>query len=41
MKPQETLEFKIIKTSEIFSFEPSINPGFDSKRKIGLKNLEV
>ena len=40
MKPQETLEFKLLEL-EIFSFKPSINPGLDSERMIGLTSLEV
>ena len=40
-KPQETLEFKLTKPREIFSFQPSINLGLDTYRMVGLTILEV
>ena len=40
-KPQETLEFKLIKPRKTFSSELSINLGLDSKWMVGLTSLEV
>ena len=40
-KPQETIEFKLTKPRETFSFEPSINVDLDSNWLVGLTNLEV
>ena len=40
-KRQETLEFKLIKLQETFSFEPSIILSFDSNWIVGLTGLEV
>ena len=34
-KPQETPEFKLIKSRNIFSFNPSFNLGLESKWMIG------
>ena len=40
-KPQETLQFKLTKSREIFSIKPSIFLGLDSNWMVGLTNLEV
>ena len=40
-KPQETLEVKITKPKETFSFKQSLNLGFDSSWKIRLTSLDV
>ena len=40
-EPQETLEFKITKLRETFSFKPSIILGLEGSSIIALTNLEV
>ena len=40
-KPQETLEYKLTKPRETFSFEQSNTPGLDSNCLIGFTDLEV
>ena len=40
-KPQETLDFKLTKSRETFSFKPSINLGLKFKCVIGSTSLEV
>ena len=40
-KPQETLEFKLNKPSETFSFKPPIILGLDPNWLIGLVSLDV
>ena len=41
IKAQETLEFKVTKPRETFSFTPSINLGCDSEWMIGLTSWEA
>ena len=40
-KPQETLEFKLTKSRETFSFKTSITLGLDSNWMVVLTSLEV
>ena len=40
-KAEETLEFKLTKPRDTFSFEPSPNLGLDSNWMVGLTSLEV
>ena len=40
-KAEEALEFQLTKSRETFSIKPSINPGLDSIRMVGLTSLEV
>ena len=40
-RAQETLEFKLTKPSETFSFKPFFNLGFDTNWTIGLPSLEA
>ena len=40
-KPQETLDFKMIKSKDTFSFKPTFNLGLDSNWRVALASLEV
>ena len=39
-KPQETLEFKMVKHMQIFSFDPPINLVEEAKRQLGVSSFE-
>ena len=40
-KPQETLEFKLKKQMETFSFNPTINLSEEGKRSLGVTSFEA